>query len=358
MPHLELRSLEKKYANNSEAVRGISLSAEQGEFIVLVGPSGCGKSTTLRLVAGLEEATSGDIIVAGKRVNDLEPKDRDVAMVFQNYALYPHMTVAENIGFPLSIRKSEKRIIDKEVHQAAELLSITKLLDRKPKELSGGERQRVAVGRAIVRKPAVFLFDEPLSNLDAALRAGMRAELKALQKRLGVTMLYVTHDQTEAMTMGDKIAVLNGGKLEQFGTPDEIYQKPATSFVARFLGSPPMNILRGKSAAGLFVADGIRIKVGTAITREVLVGIRPEDFMVASMQDAAENAVEGRLVLTEPLGATTNYLLESPASISGRIVVSRQGFDPAESSELGSIARFMIKPNAIHLFDAETGKRI
>jgi ABC-type sugar transport system ATPase subunit len=359
MPHLELRKVEKRYTNNAEAVRGVSFTAEQGEFIVLVGPSGCGKSTTLRLVAGLEFATGGDILIAGKRVNDLEPKDRDIAMVFQNYALYPHLTVAENIAFPLTIRKESKATVEREVRQAAELLSITKLLDRKPKELSGGERQRVAVGRAIVRKPQVFLFDEPLSNLDAALRAGMRAELKTLQKRLGVTMLYVTHDQTEAMTMGDKIAVLNGGKIEQYGSPDEIYQRPATSFVAKFLGSPPMNLLQGHIESGIFIAEGARITLGEADGRkQVVVGIRPEDFAVANTSDDPGNVVEGRLILTEPLGATTNYIVESAASISGRIIVSRHGFDPVESSELGSLLRFTVRPNTVHLFDGETGKRI
>jgi ABC-type sugar transport system ATPase subunit len=363
MPHLELRNVEKRYTNNAEAVRGVSFSAEQGEFIVLVGPSGCGKSTTLRLVAGLESTTGGDIMIAGKRVNDFEPKDRDVAMVFQNYALYPHLTVAENIAFPLTIRKEDKAIIEREVRQAAELLSITALLDRKPKELSGGERQRVAVGRAIVRKPQVFLFDEPLSNLDAALRAGMRAELKTLQKRLGVTMLYVTHDQTEAMTMGDKIAVLNGGKLEQYGTPDEIYQRPSTSFVAKFLGSPPMNLLQGRMEGSVFTAAGVSINLGLSAPgrKELQVGIRPEDFAVATTSASIESTnstVEGRLVLTEPLGATTNYIIESSASISGRIVISRHGFDPAESSELGSTLRFTVRPNTVHLFDTETGKRI
>src|SRR5579872_4954919 len=265
MPHLELRSLEKRYANNNDAVKGISFSAEQGEFIVLVGPSGCGKSTTLRMIAGLEDATGGDSRIIGKRVNDEPSKNRDVAMVFQNYALYPHLTVFENIAFPLSIRKIGKEIIEGEVLKAAELLSITKVLQRKPKELSGGERQRVAVGRAIVRKPQIFLFDEPLSNLDAALRTEMRAELKALQRKLGTTMIYVTHDQTEAMTMGDKIVVLNSGVIEQFGTPEEIYTKPNSTFVARFLGSPAMNLIRGELLQAnenmIFTADRFKLEL-------------------------------------------------------------------------------------------------
>src|SRR5579872_477700 len=265
MIQLELRSIEKRYGNGNDAVKGISFVAEQGEFIVLVGPSGCGKSTTLRMIAGLEEATGGDIVIGGKRVNDLPPKERDIAMVFQNYALYPHLSVAENIGFPLSIRKEKKDIIEREVRKAAELLSITHLLHRKPKELSGGERQRVAVGRAIVRKPQVFLFDEPLSNLDAALRTEMRAELKSLQRRLGTTMIYVTHDQTEAMTMGDKIVVLNQGRIEQFGTPQEIYMKPNSTFVARFLGSPAMNLIRGELLQAnenmIFTADRFKLEL-------------------------------------------------------------------------------------------------
>ena len=281
MPHLELTQLTKTYASGSDAVRGVSFVAKQGEFIVLVGPSGCGKSTTLRMIAGLEEATGGDILIDGKRVNDLAPKDRDVAMVFQNYALYPHLSVYENIAFPLSIKKTDKAIIDREVRAAAELLSITRLLDRKPKELSGGERQRVALGRAIVRKPQVFLFDEPLSNLDAALRTEMRAELKSLQQRLGTTMVYVTHDQTEAMTMGDKIVVMNKGLVEQTGSPREVYETPKTAFVARFLGSPTINMIKGTlSMIGqqvTFTSGNFSIPItGISVqdSREVFLGIR------------------------------------------------------------------------------------
>src|SRR5581483_605433 len=245
MAEVQLRKLEKRYTNEAHAVKGVTFTAHDGEFVVLVGPSGCGKTTTLRMVAGLEEITSGDLLIDGERVNDREPKDRDVAMVFQNYALYPHMTVFENMAFPLKMRKVPKAQIKTQVEEAATLLGIERHLKKKPKELSGGERQRVAVGRAIVRKPKVFLFDEPLSNLDAALRTQMRAELKRIQRRLGATMLYVTHDQVEAMTMGDRIAVLHKGSLEQYDTPAAIYDKPATAFVARFLGSPGMNILPG-----------------------------------------------------------------------------------------------------------------
>src|SRR5947209_6803497 len=329
MPHLELRSVEKRYANNTDAVKGVSFSAEQGEFIVLVGPSGCGKSTTLRMIAGLEEATGGEIHIAGKKVNDLPSKDRDVAMVFQNYALYPHLTVAENIGFPLAIRKENKMTIEGEVRKAAEILSISHLLSRKPKELSGGERQRVAVGRAIVRKPQVFLFDEPLSNLDAALRTEMRAELKALQCRLGTTMVYVTHDQTEAMTMGDKIAVMNAGTLEQFGTPDEIYAKPNSQFVARFLGSPPMNLLKGKieyrGNTAFFIANGFHCALPSVAApngKEVLLGIRPELVSVSTNGTAG---FTGKLSLVERLGSSTHYYMGSSFSTDGTLVASQQG---------------------------------
>src|ERR1700691_6220400 len=244
MAEVALRQVTKRY-DDVEAVRSIDLDIPNNEFVVLVGPSGCGKSTTLRMIAGLEEVTAGDIYIGGAVVNDLPPKDRDIAMVFQNYALYPHMTAYENMAFGLKLRSYKKKEIDNRVREAAEILNLTHLLERRPKELSGGQRQRVAVGRAIVRKPKVFLFDEPLSNLDAALRTQMRAELKRIQRNLGATMLYVTHDQVEAMTMGDKIAVMNKGELEQFGTPSEIYEHPASVFVARFLGSPAMNVLPG-----------------------------------------------------------------------------------------------------------------
>ncbi len=366
MPHLELRSVEKCYANNSDAVKGISFSAERGEFIVLVGPSGCGKSTTLRMIAGLEEATGGDIIIAGKRVNDLPPKDRDVAMVFQNYALYPHLTVFENIAFPLSIRKEKKNIIESEVKKAAELLSITHLLARKPKELSGGERQRVAVGRAIVRKPQIFLFDEPLSNLDAALRTEMRAELKSLQRHLGTTMVYVTHDQTEAMTMGDKIVVLNKGLIEQFGSPQEIYSKPNSTFVARFLGSPAMNLIRGELSdvgdENIFSAQSFQLPLPSLHIKEkkeVLLGIRPELFTVHKEADAASPSdIKGKLVLTERLGSATNYYMESVLSLDGKLTASVSGAVNSGEIKIGDEIVFRILIPEVHLFNPETGLRI
>jgi ABC-type sugar transport system ATPase subunit len=360
MPHLELRAVEKKYANDSNAVKGISFAAEQGEFIVLVGPSGCGKSTTLRMIAGLEDITGGDIFIAGKRVNDLPPKDRDIAMVFQNYALYPHLTVSENIGFPLSVRKEKKEVTRHEVQKAAELLSISHLLQRKPKELSGGERQRVAVGRAIVRKPQVFLFDEPLSNLDAALRTEMRAELKALQKKLGTTMIYVTHDQTEAMTMGDKIVVLNQGRIEQFGTPQEIYSKPNSTFVARFLGSPAMNLIRGEilqeNGKAIFSCSAMRIEVPHSVSKkEVLLGIRPENFSVVK-NSGGNSTIAGNLTLIERLGSSTNYYMDSPVSADGKLTASSQ--TAAEEFEIGKEIIFSISSDYLHLFDPESGFRI
>ncbi|MFI5263987.1 MAG: ABC transporter ATP-binding protein [Candidatus Kapaibacterium sp.] len=363
MAELELRSVEKRYANNRDAVKGISFTAEQGEFIVLVGPSGCGKSTTLRMIAGLEEATGGDILIGGRRVNDLPPKDRDIAMVFQNYALYPHLTVFENIAFPLSIRKETNDVIDLEVKKAAELLSITHLLERKPKELSGGERQRVAVGRAIVRKPQIFLFDEPLSNLDAALRTEMRAELKRLQRQLGTTMIYVTHDQTEAMTMGDKIVVLNNGLIEQFGTPQEIYAKPNSTFVARFLGSPAMNLIRGELAESngkvIYTAGSFRMELPfmtNVSKKDVLLGIRPEIFSIGK-ESGQGNGIRGILTLAERLGSVTNYYIESALSLDGRLAATTQNSRDVEQLTIGEYITFSVSEPEVHFFDPETGLR-
>jgi multiple sugar transport system ATP-binding protein len=382
MAEVRLEGLEKRYDNDTLAVKGISFTANDGEFVVMVGPSGCGKSTTLRMVAGLEEITGGDLLIDGERMNDREPKDRDVAMVFQNYALYPHMTVFQNMAFPLKMRKVDKASIKEQVEDAARLLSIEQHLSKKPKQLSGGERQRVAVGRAIVRKPKVFLFDEPLSNLDAALRTQMRAELKRLQRRLGATMLYVTHDQVEAMTMGDKIAVLNKGELEQFGTPAEIYERPATTFVARFLGSPAMNIIPGgivnEGGASYFVNSDaghpVRVKLpGIYRTGNVFAGIRPESIGLQPVpQESASGTdfVEGKLVLIEPIGSVTHYYIERSDAIGGTLVASvshsdgRPTTDSAPASygsssrSLGAPMQFHLNGEALHLFDRETGKRL
>ncbi len=363
MAEVQLQNLEKRYDNDAHAVKGVTLAARDGEFVVLVGPSGCGKTTTLRMVAGLEEITSGDLLIDGVRMNDREPKDRDVAMVFQNYALYPHMTVFENMAFPLKMRKVPKAEIKTQVEAAAKLLGIDHHLKKKPKELSGGERQRVAVGRAIVRKPKVFLFDEPLSNLDAALRTQMRAELKRIQRNLGATMLYVTHDQVEAMTMGDKIAVMNKGKLEQFGTPSEIYEHPASVFVARFLGSPAMNVLPGgiinELSDSYFVSDKFKLKLNTQRQDgNVYLGIRPEAIILDRDYNGMDS-IAGKLILIEPIGSVTHYYIEQSDAFSGTFVASvPHGKTPADNVALGDSVTFRIPSEAIHLFDRESGKRI
>ncbi len=365
MAEVQLLNLEKRYDNEAHAVKGVTLTARDGEFVVLVGPSGCGKTTTLRMVAGLEEITSGDLLIDGERMNDREPKDRDVAMVFQNYALYPHMTVFENMAFPLKMRKVPKLQIKTQVEDAAKLLGIDQHLKKKPKELSGGERQRVAVGRAIVRRPKVFLFDEPLSNLDAALRTQMRAELKRIQRRLGATMLYVTHDQVEAMTMGDKIAVMNKGELEQFGTPSEIYEHPASVFVARFLGSPAMNILPGgivnEGDSSFFIASEssgvLKIKLPKKQEeRNVYLGIRPESTSTKIVPDSSDS-ITGKLILIEPVGSVTHYYIEREDAFGGTFVASvpHAGTSP-EGVQLGDSITLYIPDRAIYLFDRETGK--
>jgi ABC-type sugar transport system ATPase subunit len=359
--HLILHNVSKTYPNGADSVRGISFVAEKGEFVVLVGPSGCGKSTTLRMIAGLEEISGGDISIAGKRVNDLHPKDRDVAMVFQNYALYPHLTVYENIAFPLSIRKEEKSVIDREVRAAAEVLAITRLLDRKPKELSGGERQRVALGRAIVRKPQVFLFDEPLSNLDAALRTEMRVELKSLQRRLGTTMVYVTHDQTEAMTMGDKIVVMNKGQIEQTGSPRAIYDTPETAFVARFLGAPTINMIKGKlggSGTSRFTAGEFSLSVSTSAqsTGGVILGVRPEHLRLQTVADAGESSIVGEVELVERLGSATYCHIGCKMAERGRLAVTLRPDD--EIPNIADRIAVVLVRQEVHLFDAATGRSL
>jgi ABC-type sugar transport system ATPase subunit len=363
MAEVLLQNLEKRYENDAHAVKGVTLTARDGEFVVLVGPSGCGKTTTLRMVAGLEDITSGDLLIDGERMNDREPKDRDVAMVFQNYALYPHMTVFENMAFPLKMRKVPKAQIKMQVEDAAKLLGIDHHLKKKPKELSGGERQRVAVGRAIVRRPKVFLFDEPLSNLDAALRTQMRAELKRIQRNLGATMLYVTHDQVEAMTMGDKIAVMNKGELEQFGTPSEIYEHPASVFVARFLGSPAMNILPGgiihESQDSYFISNTLKIKLDRTLeVGNVYIGIRPESIVLERGYKEPDS-ISGKLILIEPIGSVTHYYIECEEAFGGTFVASvPHGRMLDGGNALGDIATFRIPSQALHLFERDSGKRI
>ena len=344
------------------AVDDLSIAIEDREFAVLVGSSGCGKTTALRMIAGLEKATSGDIFVGETRVNDLEPRERDIAMVFQSYALYPHMSVRENMGFGLRIRKLEQKEIDDRVAEAADILGIRELLERKPKELSGGQRQRVAVGRAIVRKPKVFLFDEPLSNLDAKLRVAMRAEISKLHRRLGATMIYVTHDQVEAMTMADRIFIMSRGVLQQNGTPMEVYARPANRFVAGFIGSPAMNFVDATLDAtsdGLWVdAGGFRVRVPAAFEapldghrgQRVVFGVRPEDIALASASGSErndeDNVVNARAEVVETLGAEIFLHLACGA----HTLVARMPV-PERMAEVGETVQVEFKMAKTHLFD-------
>jgi sn-glycerol 3-phosphate transport system ATP-binding protein len=298
MARIELKDVRKLYGGSIEAIKGVSLDIEDGEMIVLVGPSGCGKSTLLRMVAGLESISGGEISINGKRVNDLEPAERDIAMVFQNYALYPHMTVRQNLSYGLKNRNTPKDEIDRRIMEAARALEIESFLDRKPRQLSGGQRQRVAMGRAIVRKPAAFLFDEPLSNLDAKLRVQMRVEIRRLQRSLGTTSLYVTHDQMEAMTLADRLVVLNGGRIEQVGTPLELYERPATTFVATFIGSPSMNLMKLGQSAGWVLSSDVQLPPGAAT-----IGIRPEDISVTDASANSPIRAEVEVMAVELVGA-------------------------------------------------------
>jgi multiple sugar transport system ATP-binding protein len=314
MSTLTLRSVRKSYDDGAEVIKGVDLDIADGEFTVFVGPSGCGKSTLLRMIAGLEDISAGDIFIGGERINDVPPAERGVAMVFQSYALYPHMTVAENMGFALKLAGQSKAQVKESVGRAAEILQITHLLDRKPKALSGGQRQRVAIGRAIVRKPKVFLFDEPLSNLDAGLRVQMRIELSRLHQELGTTMIYVTHDQVEAMTLGDRIAVFNGGRIEQVGSPLALYEKPANQFVAGFLGSPRMNFI--PCTAERSEHDALQLRMGEAgavrlphqaaeplrlSANDLVLGIRPEHLQLTPLGEG----LAARVALLEHLGDST-----------------------------------------------------
>ena len=351
MAGVTLNTVRKTYQGGVDAVKGVSFDVPDGAFCVLVGPSGCGKSTLLRMVAGLERITSGDIAIGGRIVNEIEPADRDIAMVFQNYALYPHMSVYDNIAYGLKNRKTPKDEIDRRVREAAKILAIEPLLDRKPRQLSGGQRQRVAMGRAIVRKPQVFLFDEPLSNLDAKLRVQMRVEIKKLQKAFGVTAIYVTHDQVEAMTMSDILVVMNGGEVEQIGTPSEIYRHPATRFVATFIGSPPMNLIPGEMLPNGSVKAGdahFRLPPhGFAPGRAVEIGLRPEDMVLGH----TENAFEMKVDFLEELGAT--QLVYGRLNGAQLIVQVPSG----SVAEAGGVLRFGIAADRLHVFDPATGRR-
>ena len=359
MSSLTLNSVSKIYSDGYKAVDGFNLNIPDKEFLVLVGPSGCGKSTTLRMIAGLEAISEGEIYIGDKAVNDVQPKDRDIAMVFQSYALYPHKSVYKNISFSLERRKMPKDEIDKRVREAAKILHIEHLLDRKPKALSGGQRQRVALGRAIVRNPAVFLFDEPLSNLDAKLRTQMRTEIALLHKRLGTTFIYVTHDQTEAMTMGDRIVVMDSGIIQQTDTPENLYHRPLNIFVASFIGSPTMNFLDGtlrKDEKGFYVQIGndiFRIKRRTdnmyaCIDESVTIGIRPEDLLV----DTADSNLSGTLKVQENLGSEAYIYIQYGDSL---LTVRSPYISPKTAGE--AIA-FTAKADKIHIFRKANGENI
>ncbi|MGR3813511.1 MAG: ABC transporter ATP-binding protein [Cognatishimia activa] len=339
----------KKSFGATDVIHGVDVDIKDGEFIVIVGPSGCGKSTLLRMVAGLETVSSGDILIGGDRANDKEPMDRDIAMVFQNYALYPHMSVRQNMGYGLKIAKMPAAEIDAKVQEAARLLQLEPLLERKPRQLSGGQRQRVAMGRAIVREPAVFLFDEPLSNLDAKLRVQMRLEIRELQEKLGITSLYVTHDQVEAMTMADRMIVMHGGIAEQIGTPLEVYETPSTLFAAQFIGSPAMNVFDGQVKNGAVMIGDAAIGPTEYSDGPVKVGVRPEHLI----EDTA-GPMEAQIQMSEPLGANT-LLHGRLASADAAMTISLAGVHTI--SEKGTVKRFSIESTNIHLFDPETGYR-
>jgi sn-glycerol 3-phosphate transport system ATP-binding protein len=356
MSTITLDTVRKVYAGNVEAVKGVSIDIDDGEFIVLVGPSGCGKSTLLRMIAGLEDITSGEVTIGERVVNKVDPADRDIAMVFQNYALYPHMTVYNNLAYGLKNRGMDKAEIDRRVKEAARILEIGDYLERKPRALSGGQRQRVAMGRAIVREPAAFLFDEPLSNLDAKLRVQMRVEIKRLQRALGTTSVYVTHDQLEAMTLADRLVVLSGGNIEQIGAPIDVYDKPASTFVASFIGSPAMNLLDVKADGnGLVLAEGTGLSGANAKGQErYQIGVRPEHLeVVDSATDSDGLTLDVTVNVMEPVGAETYVYasFEDGAEIVIR-VSSHAHHEPGEKLTLKAAAK------DVHFFDAENGRRI
>jgi multiple sugar transport system ATP-binding protein len=358
MSGVTFEKVTKAYDNGVKVVHGIDLEIRRGEFVVFVGPSGCGKSTLMRMVAGLEAISSGTISIEGRVVNDLPPRERDIAMVFQDYALYPHKNVFDNLAFGLKLRKFAPADIDKRVKEAAAILKIDHLLDRKPRALSGGQRQRVAMGRAIVRQPKLFLFDEPLSNLDALLRSEMRTEIKKLHQRIGATTIYVTHDQVEAMTLAERIVVLSGGSIMQVGTPDEIYNRPVSKFVAGFTGSPPMNFLQGAikrdgDAFSVRLKDGTSLnfppdrRTGGADGQAIELGIRPEDVRADAMGGAVR--IDARVIVVEPLGAET---LVTFACSGGEIVARMSpgiGFSP------GEVTGIFLDMSKGHLFDRVSG---
>lgn len=384
MAEIVLNQVSKTYADGSAAVRDVSLNIADGEFIILVGPSGCGKSTTLNMIAGLEDISSGELTIAGERVNEKAPKDRDIAMVFQSYALYPHMTVRQNIAFPLTLAKMSKDDINAKVAEAAKILDLTDYLDRKPANLSGGQRQRVAMGRAIVRSPKAFLMDEPLSNLDAKLRVQMRTEIARLQKRLGTTTVYVTHDQTEAMTLGDRVVVLRAGKVQQVGAPQELYDTPANLFVAGFIGSPSMNFFPATLTdvgvrlpfgevtldAGLYAGITARKPSG-----DVIVGIRPEQFEDAALVDTYKRITGLTLTVNadvvESLGSDkyVHFTTEGGAAHSDELTELAQESEVAENEFVARLSaaskvaegqpiELIIDTGKLVIFDAESGENL
>jgi len=352
MASIELKNLVKAYGK-TQAVHGINLKIEDGEFVVLVGPSGCGKSTTLRMIAGLEDISGGELLIGNEVVNQREPKQRNIAMVFQNYAIYPHMTVGQNIGFGLYTSKLSKAEKQKRIEETGKLLGLSHLLDRRPAALSGGQRQRVAIGRAMVRDPVAFLFDEPLSNLDAQLRSQMRMEIKSLHQRLGTTIVYVTHDQIEAMTMADKIVVMRDGHILQVGTPTELYENPQDVFTARFIGSPSMNMIDGTMSAGTLAVDGAQISGLTLPSADgkILVGIRPHDLVVGS-GDGPGLSGSGVVEAVEPLGSETLVHL----SLGGKTVIATAPGRVVPT--VGSTVSVKADPGSLYLFDASTEKAI
>jgi multiple sugar transport system ATP-binding protein len=360
---VRLDSVRKVYANGQVAVADASFDAADGELLVLVGPSGCGKSTLLRMIAGLESVTSGTLAIGERVVNDVPPRDRDIAMVFQNYALYPHMTVAENLAFGLNLRHTPRDETETRVRQAAEMLDLSTVLDRKPAQLSGGQRQRVALGRALVRKPAVFLLDEPLSNLDAKLRLGMRVEIAKLHRKLGTTMIYVTHDQIEAMTLGRRIVVMKSGEIQQIDTPMRLYEKPANVFVAGFVGSPAMNFFRGRA----IVDDGVRLELGSTSLRlpsnaatdfrhlagrELIIGLRPEDLTLQTDAPPDSPSLAATLEVVEPVGNEIFLNLRH----DDQPIVAR--VPPHALPETGTLLRLGVRWSRLHFFDADSERRI
>jgi multiple sugar transport system ATP-binding protein len=350
MAPVEIRNVKKAYGA-TQVIHGVSVDIQDGEFVILVGPSGCGKSTLLRMIAGLENITGGEIRIGPRVVNNVPPKERDIAMVFQNYALYPHMTVAQNMAFSLKLKNAPKTEIAEKVNRAAGILGLAQLLERYPRQLSGGQRQRVAMGRAIVRDPQVFLFDEPLSNLDAKLRVQMRTEIKELHQRLKTTTVYVTHDQIEAMTMADKIVVMHDGIVEQIGAPLELYDRPTNLFVAQFIGSPAMNLIRGRVESGAFRAEGglhFPLPAGAPApnNRSVVCGIRPEHFALS------DEGVPAEVIVVEPTGSETQVVARAQGQELTAVFRERIPARPSET------IRILPAGNLIHLFDAESGKRI